>query len=595
MVKMDEIMCVKNFIFPNKPVFILAFILSLIVVIQYGFWYAFPPAGMVFTGSYNDVEAGLLSGVRAVSNNFINYWTLDNEPLPKNFIFDVVNYGTVYILVPIGVLSIILLNNILAAYIIAKFSFTFLLIVASYHLFFLITKNGKECNIAFFLYVVSFGFGGLLQFFNNFVFGASIVPDSFFAFGVGIMRVAGTMVALPMALSLISIILVIKNRAAVSAVFAGLAFVAYPSHGIVSFVVILIYLFINSKKLDIVRVVVIMLVFSVFWIVPYLLNPALFSAYLIINVRNSILFLPSVLLGFGIVLLFFIYNFKGLLSTKTGIVFAVILAIAVALTSISFFKDVSTIDPGFGSKLTGLSVFASNYFMPLQAPLVLLTILTIVLVYRKRKNYEASYVFVLLWFLAMAAIIFAPRELTHIFPDKMVYLIYVPVMAMAAKGLAAFSERYKIGVKKILLFVLIISLPGILINLGAQQLQPRVNSYLYETAFYTHDEYDALKFLERQDFGTVIAPQKIAFNVPQIANKKTLILMPAVKEAVYNFENKKIDFETFYATSNDTQRLEITRKYNITYVFSETGNFENSSIMKEIYNKGHITLYKIIA
>jgi hypothetical protein len=311
-----------------------------------------------------------------------------------------------------------------------------------------------------------------------------------------------------------------------------------------------------------------------------------------LNVKNSVVFLPSIVLGFGAAFLFLVFHFRKVLSTKRGVIFAILLLVAAAMTSLSFFKDVSTIDISAGSKVLNLSGFASSNFILLSAPLILLLILSVVYVVKERRRYDKKYLFVLLWFLIMMIIIFSPREITRLFPDKIVQIIYAPVMVIAAKGLLEFSARYHISTKTLFLAVLVISVPGIIIWLGSVQLQPRIYSNLSGIAFYTHDEYESVKFLENQELGTVLAPKEIAINIPQMSGKKALLIIPEWSGITYNFNNKTADYATFYSGTDD-QRLAIVHKYNITYVFAETDDFENSTIMKSIYEAGKVKLYKI--
>lgn len=582
----------KYFIFPEKVVFAIALVLAAAVVLQYAAWYILPPEGKIFTGTYNEAESGILAGIRSVSEGFINYFHLPNEPTSSYFISDIIGYGPVYLSILIGFLSILLLKNVMATYIATKAVFTFLLVLSSYYLFGLLAKDRKEHTIAFYLFVVSAGFGGLLYLLRSLPYGGP-VPDTFFGFGVGLLRVAGFYLVVPLTFSFLSIALAVRGRIYLSAIFAGIATVFYPSHGIISFLIIALYLFLHSKKIEIIKVGVIVAVFSSVWLLPYFMNRYDFNNYISLNVQNSVLFMPSVLFGLGPALLFVLYHFRLVVKTRRGLVFSILTVLAAVGTSLAFFKDAGIVDPKFAHYFSSLVNFSAQNYLALQIPFIVMMLATGVFIYLNRKRHEPLYLFVLLWLVLMLFVVFAPREITRIFPDKMIYFIYIPVMLIAAKGLITFSEKYKISVKRVLLAVLIISLPGIFFTFSYQQMQPRVVPELSESAFYTHDEYAVLKFLEKQEMGTVIAPQRLAINVPLLSGKSVLNAERGSAATTYNYEEKVKDRDIFYSSAADAEKLSIIKKYGLNYVIDDIGIFEGSVIMEKIYEIGQIKLYKI--
>lgn len=586
---------------PEKKILIVIIVFSSIMPLHTFIWNLYPPEGTVYNGI--DGEAILYSAISSAKWDFENPWILENEPVPK-LIFFMPFLGSVYLFAFLGIIASILNISMLVVYVFFKFIAMFIFLLVSYNFICHLMRNKNECNAAFFIFAFSAGLMGLIQIHKLF----NITELSLIGMGVGSYRILGFFTALSLASGLASIIFIMRKKPLTSGFFAGLAMLIYPMHGLASFIVISIYILLNyeNKIKTIFKVGLPAIPFGLAWVLPYIINNTFFVQYFKQNSVGSIVFPPSVVLGLGPGILFVLYelyhkfNINDIERNKRICCISAII-LSFILFSLAYISQpsISVVNPGFPSMaekygFSWMLKIASDYSIIFEMPfiIIMLKFLSDSIMLNENKEYK----FVFVWFFMLMLLAFTPPKYTGLFVDKYLIFFYIPALLIASKGVCRFSGKYGFSIGKVVLLIIIFSLPTILLMNTYIQMMPRERYYQNPSEnieFYSRSEYNALIFLKSQPHGTALSSERISMYLPYYSDKKSLLFSD--DRFAFDVDIKKQGYEKFYLAPNK----DFLKKYNITYIFYDrfeqknfTVTLDNIDFLEKIYDDNETNIYR---
>lgn len=602
-------------LYPNKSIFLIALALALIMPLHYALWIFAPPENAVFNG-YDGMEGHHLAGIRSIDNDFRDYWHMPTEQLRSdNVILSSQGlYGPIYLQLLLGIIYLATSIPIQLLWILLRFFATFVFVLAVYHLISYFVKNENEKISAFILYFFAAGLGGYLYLTTFAASGFSMLPQSLFGFGVSGYRIIGFYVVLPLALSFFSIILNVKGKIFLSSMLAAITIPIYPAHAIITLGLNALYHLIDDTEIihkikSVIKLAMLPAIASLVWIIPNVINPYNFTVYFRQNSDLSYVFLPSLIAGIGIPLLFIAYEIYSKFHLKN---YTIKKSILISLLLIIFFGGLSIstlisptltkIDSAVPHVLQslGLANFSSVVPIIIVAFLVACACLTIRVFLN--KNIDKNYRFLFVWMIVVGAVALLPPGYATIFPDKIVYFLFIPIMIFAAKGLVLFSEKFRIGHVKLLLLIILLSLPTIFAWQYDRQMSTREDyELLSDSSYFLREEYEALIFLNQQPQGTVFASQRISSFTPLYANKRVVLgfANPGVYSFVEDGSQRVDDYKEFYTTNSTETIHSILDKYNVTYIIYDEREQEifrkelnSMEFLETIFDQG-IKIYRV--
>ncbi len=580
----------------EKKFIILIILMSLLSPLQYVILAVYHPQDTVFNGFGTD-DGIILTLIKIHDFGFNNPWILSSDGMNEN-IFNNPTLGPVFTMLPLGFFYMLTGIDPLAILVIFKFLSSVFFLAVSYYLIEALAMDKRKSRIAFFIYTITAGLGGIIVLFQTILNPSKIFTIfSLFGFGVGSYRVIDFYYSFPLALSLLSVLLFLKNKYYFSGLSLGLAVFFYPWYGFAAFLIILVYSLIYDKVAGILKTLIPAVPFGLVWLMAYLNSAEFFRNYIDIVKTTSGIVLPSIAIGLGLPAVFLVYELHILLGKKGGRKMHIFLwLIAISLLSLSqisqsYWANVS-------GAFSGLE-FVSAYSILFELPFF---ILFAKLAYDvSRLNVRKDYLFVLCWLLLAAFLLLAPMKYVPWIPIKISSFMNIPVAIIATYGITRFASVYKVSARNIIVLTTVLSLPSLVLFYIYEQNTARYSASAGELQnfFFSRNDYEALRFLKNEPPGVVVSSGEIGSYLPYYSGKKALLTTANRTDAVLNLSEKERGFRILYSDSGDAEKISIIRKYNISYIFY--GTFENRAAafhqepyFKEIYSNNGTSVYRVL-
>jgi len=593
-----------NKILPDRKAWILVIIiLSLLSPIQYLLHIYFPPEGYIFSG-YGGDDSVFFNTMASPNFNL-------EDPWGEGSVLTNPAFGPVYLFLPLGYISLLTGLSKMVLFLILDFISSFIFLLASYHFFKHLTKRYE---LVYFIFILTLGVGGLFIFlYKIFTFSNLFSITPLYGFGTGVIRFLGAYQILPLATALLGIMYFIRNRFILSGFLLGITFLIYPFYGVASFIIIFLHFFVYRNSLrGLIYNIIILMVFSIPWLISYSISSSRFASYAEVGQSIGGIFLPTVLLGWGIPFLFSLY----ILIKRSGFNKNRLLQIILWVISIGLFS-LSNLSRSFwvsanhsvNSFLLSLGILdflvvIKPYALLLQIPLLLLIIIYSIRLYSDIRDQKERFVF--LWFFVFVLIALAPTELLYSLGGKISLFVWVPISILGVQGIVLFSKNFRISLRFVVLIVFLLSLPSIVLMNMYSQTGPRerISSNNLENccSYYSIYDTEVMNFLLTQPEGRVLSSVEIGTWLPSYSHKKSLFHL-YFSNFVSNSKEKLEDYKRFYSLgASDKERIDILNKYKISYVFfgdheqKITGNsnlFGNKSYLEKIFDSGSTFLYRV--
>lgn len=573
---------------PEKKFLFLIIILSLVAPIHYAINFSWPPAGTQFVGYYPD-DAYMLDIMKSVSSAFDftdpfvggeNIW---HNPL----------LGSTYLFVFFGLAGSVLGLNLFIFFVLLKFLFGVAYFLVVYNLISVFVKTKGQQNMAFVLFALAAGAGGILYLAAQVIFPQSeYLPiigyaftrefDELAAVSHSLTHIFRLYYGIPETLGYLALLFFAQKKKLLAGLSLGLVFLIYPMHGVAFSVILLFYfLAMNYSRLflivrkgtkDLLPVYLLAAVFLVPWLVHSNENPYYFTA-----TRNAFEALPllNILVSFffplALVLYFIWKKPEGLFKSRMFVVVFALVLFAFSIKGLKFTAETSPLFTKWLSinGLLGAASFLADYSLFIDFAALAFALTLIVSLMSSKAGFEIK--FMLMWLVAVAVMAGINPETvgrtvnTVRFAPSLIF----PVAVLASYGLISFSTNFKFRKirfkpQTVLLIIVLLSLPSLLgYNLWLQKSirGPATASFL------TEDEYKALIDLRQQPQGTVFSSIRYGPYIPYYSDKYGVIFSgrsnnPGLLADVNN------DVGMFYNSSVSVdKRKEILDKYNATYVF----------------------------
>jgi len=592
-------MKIKKYL-PPKYLIALIIIVSCADAFHYAFLIQTQPINYEFVGLTTD-EAITFGLMNSPSMNFLNPWNIDKN---EN-IFTTLSLTTPYIYVPLGMLAEAASITPLAMNAIAKIVFNIIFFLVAYNFLAVFTKRQ---NTAMIIFILVSGISGIL-YFLALPFGKDVLNSignmfAYYEFEKVTLLHYQLYYNLPKITGMLAILFYSKNRVILSGFLLGLTTLFYPVYGFGFFVGIFIYAVIFSKKLmdlakNIVKVGVITFIFLLPWTYMYLSNPAPFKLYSAEYFSSA--WLAGIYISFAIPLIFaFYYLYTHVPAMKSKKFIACFVAFTVVF---SLYQILHT---GIGRNNQFLTNFLDVHLLLSfvnalnGAPLILeaVSLLTFFLAcfYVYRSRIDGKIKFAAIWMFALIAFAVITPSAAFWFPQRMAFIMRLPIVILATFGLLYFSSSRKIPVKKILAIMIILSLP----SLAAAEIRyDRLGRE--DVTSYSSSDVAALKFLRNEPLGVMFSSPKIGSFGPSIANKKSVEFGWPTPIIVGNYSEKYNDYMNFY--SSPFNHLVILSKYKVDYVFlgerelsvsNNSSIFDNVKSLKKIYDLNGTKIYRVL-
>jgi hypothetical protein len=581
--------CAEEGVKMRKHIICLIVLMSVFGLLQYTAFNLFPPQDMAFNGiGYDDASFMML--IKASDFDFQSPYIIGSDRIDGSLFLNPAN-GPIYIFVPIGLVFYSWLGiDALTLLAMFKFISAMLCLTVSYFFIRMFTSE-KEGDTAFLIFTVSAGFGGLLYIF---------MPSSLFGFGMGTYRMLVNYHTLPFALSLLSMMMFMKKKYGFSGISLGLTTLAYPLFALVTALIVIIYAFLHEKKMNLLKLFIVSLPFTLAWILPIVMQPLFFSEYVNIGYGYDIVLMPSLILGLGVAGIFLVYEIYK--KMNMGWKYAVAWIVSIALMSVSqLSQSYWAIN---NASLKGLLAATSQLSVIFEIPFFILLAMFVMDIFMKKKSFDKKYFFIILWF---ALLLFLTR-LPFTRPLKFIIFIAIPVSIIATKGIMRFSVDGQ-TIRKILASLVIISFISIFFFYAynyneTMRMNTKDNRLVNDLAYYRTDERNAMVFLKSQPQGVVLSSCQMGTYMPIYSGKKTLLAGINRSTNIYKYDEKLEDYYTFYsADAIEYQRLSVIEKYNIGYVFYgeierdvSSGEFMPSRLgyLDLIFQENKTEVYRVI-
>ncbi|MBI3231789.1 MAG: hypothetical protein HYZ51_01775 [Candidatus Doudnabacteria bacterium] len=592
-------MKIKN-ILPPKYLFLLLVIISCADLFHYIYLIETTPNGYEFTGLTTD-EAITFGLINSPNMNFNNPWNIEKD---EN-IFTTLSLTTPYIYVPLGLAANVLNMTPFWINALAKVVFNIIFFIVAYNFIGVFTKRK---NTAFIIFLIVSGLSGILY--------IIAVP-----FGKNALQMIGNIFAyyefekvtmlhyqlyynLPKIAGMLAIMFYARKKVFASGVLLGITGLLYPVYGFGFGLGMISYIIAfsgTSKKAlkNIISIFVIAGVIIIPWIYTYIVNPLPFNIYS--AQYSSSVWLAGIYISFAMSLVFVLYYISRhvkLLRSKLFALFFIVFSVVFSiyqLLQIGIGKDNHLVTEWLTStNLIGFANVLNNFSVILEIVSVITFLTLVFFVYKSgMKNGEK---FLAIWLLLLIAAAIVSPKYVFWFPQRMLFLIRLPIALLATFGLYYFSKKYSISVRKIIAIMIILSIPSLV---AAEIRYDRLGRE--DVTLYSEKDMQALKFLKSQPQGILFSSPKIGSFGPSIANKKSVEFGWPTPIIVGDYSEKFVDYLHFYSSNYTGNKLQIMEKYNVSYVFfgeremsvsNQSFNPDNLDFLTKIYDSG-ARIYKV--
>lgn len=565
---------------PNKRFLVVIILLSLIGPAQYALNFLNPPSNSVFVG-YSD-DALMLAVMDSPANNFNDPWSFDGGKIWHNPLA-----GSVYLFLVLGFIPSLLKIDMYSVFIFLKFVFAIIYYLVVYNLILYFIKNEKQQKIAFLFFTLVAGIGGIIYILSSVIFsGSEFLPVIGYAFTREFDELAAVAHSLthlfrlyyviPETLGYLSLLLFVKNRKVLAGISLGFAFIFYPMHGISFSLVLLIYTLVKNKAsliqmikqtvLDILPTYIIAMVFLIPMFIHAAERPYYFTVSRLVFEAMSPL---NLLVSFFFAIIFGFYYFykkpAGLLKNKKFMVVFIILAVLFVVENLYPTALTSTI---FSRWLNLLGLYNMISFIHTYSFFIEMAILAlsfVIITSLLKSGINPTIKFLAIWALLLFVLSgIDPSYMGRVVnPLRFAPSIIFPLSVLASFGVLLFSRNFSMKLVKIMAIIILLSIPSLLgYNLW---LQKSVRNDM-ATAFYTHDEYDALLFLKNQSYGHVFASLRYCVYIPYYSEKGCVAF--SGRNYTGLLHDVKTDTDEFFLPGTSVERRkEVLEKYGIKYVF----------------------------
>lgn len=558
---------IKDWI-PSKKWLLVIIIASLLSPINYFVFYSTTQEGYTFNGHGQD-DAIFLSLMKYNYFNYENPWSSENRS-----VFADPNFGSFVVFIPLGYLGHTLgIDYKVMYFFIFKIVLSFLFLIVSYKLIKVLTKNKKELDISFFIFMFAAGLGGLV-YLPRILDPASILENySFFGMGIGTFRIIDSSFrVLPFITTIMSLIYVSKGDNVKTCIFVFLTTLIYPVLGFYS-AFIAISWNISKKKIVFSNLALVLafLFGYTHWFLGYLADPEKFNFYTNFAKSIDMVFLPSLIFSLGVAgLLAFYFINKDSKKYFLWIFSIIIFTIGQAVNNYWITQS------GILNSLPFINIL-TDFSLLLQIPLL---ILLIVKFFECIKIKECNFIHLILYGTLLLAL--APQQYVFWLTGRLQSFIWFPVSILAAYGALKISQNLKIDFKKLLALILLVSLPSFFFYYAFSFAVVKDNPIDY----YNSKDIELMKGLQNYPYGTVLSPPELGTYLPYYSHKKAFISLNG-NYVTENYENKLYDYYSF----NKSPDYSIIKKYNISYVLDYKEHETN--FLKEINMTENMILYKV--
>jgi hypothetical protein len=553
------------------------------------------PPWLVFNG-YGGDDAHFYTTIDAFRFGFESPWSLPSDPVRDIFFNNPAN-GPVFLLAPLGILSLVGISPMIIFFSLKLVSAAFLIIV----LYFFAGQfsEKKDRWNAFILIVFTAGLGWMIAVGYRLLTdpAAMLEPFSLFGFGIGMFRLIEAYQSLALALGLLSVIIFARKRYLTAGLLLGLSLMVYPLYAFAIFLVMVLYALVFENKLWFRNILVVFaaaLPFGLVWIISYLSGGYYFSIYSGINKTLGAVVLPSIALSLGLPLLFMLYSIRNRIKIVHAKTYASLWIFSLILASIS---EISQSYWASGIDFLGIVNFARQFYPMLEIPFCIMLAHLAWLFFTNRNGINRNYMFFAGWLFLVSFLLFTPPVIAPWIPMKLIVMITIPASFLAAAGIREFSAKYKISWQKIMALIIIFSLPAVFLYHAFDISKTDVIKKRMEpqNLFYSKSDYDAMIFLKNQQAGVVLCSGYTGSFLPYYSGKKSLLFGIDRTDTVYVFDEKMSDYNTFMDNGN----AGILKKYNISYVFYGSfekldGNISDETFLERIYDTNGTVIYKVL-
>lgn len=572
---------IRNYL-PEKKILILIVILSLVGPFNYAINYFFPPQGTVFVGYTDDVY--MLTLMKSWGANFNDPWGFHQYKIWENPLI-----GSTYLFLLLGIIPFLLKIDVYAAFIFFKFLFALIYYIIVYNLIAVFVKEKSHRNLAFVLFGLSAGIGGIIYIVARFLFGPSqYLPiigyaftrefDELGAVAHSLTHTFRLYYVIPETLGYLSLLLMVKDRKILSGISLGLAFLFYPMHGLAFSIVLLLYSAVkNYDKISVmVRKIFSELLpvysaaapFLLAWILPYFFahDRSYFEATkLAFEGLPTINIVISFFFGLCLITYYFYKRRPHVFPNSLLLILSGVIAVIFSFENMYTLTLTSGLFREWSSK-TGLLKFIeffAQHSLIIEVAMIALSLILILALVKSKTDQKIKFLgsWIIL-FIVLSGL--SPSNFGYIVnPVRFAPSLIFPITLLAFYGLLEFARNFKIKPLFILSVVILLSLPSLAgYNYWVQK------SARSSDAFYAQDEYNALFFLENQPDGVVFSSTRYGPYIPYYSGKYAFIFSGRTQPKGSLLANVNRDEYNFYRNQSTTaaMRKEILSAYNITYV-----------------------------
>jgi hypothetical protein len=574
---------------PSKIWLILIAVFSLIAPLHMLLLYAHPNDSLVFAGLGGD-DAIVQATMASYHFGFESPWS------PGESVFNSPGLSSAYVHVFIGVLLGFAAAPFVAL-IIVHFLLSFALYIVVYNFLRFFLK--KELDLAFLMFLMPVGAGGILYILSFFWFGPHFTPlvGLLSSYEFGMYSISLPFRLVPQITGFLSILAYRKDKKLLSGVLLGITNISYPFLGF-GFSLLLVLLEISYYKKGVLasakKMLAVLITGAIFllpWLAGYFSNRSYFSAYSGIA-GESVLLLPLIgSMAIPLVLIFVAYR-KFLKKFALLLSAVVIFSAALVLAQLYNFalSDSSLLTKWI--KLVQLEntmkAFA-GWLGIIEAVFFALFLISAFYIVRRRISPRMK--FFALWLLLLSSLSVITAGFVFWNPSRLFIILKVPFVVFASLAAYRLASNFKIKIKFLFAAFLVISLPMFVAANAWVQVMPRRDANVW----YDHEDYSAMLFLRENPEGYVLCSSKIGSYLPAISYKQAFQFV-APHLVILNAKERENDYKAFYsADSGDGLRAAIIRKYNFTYVFQsfegqrdgyENLNMDSLKYLVKIYDNG---------
>lgn len=591
---------------PEKKLLALVIILSLVGPAHYAMNFLNPPEGKVFVGYFDD--AYILNIMKSPLHNFSDPWSFDGGKIWHNPLA-----GSVYLFLVLGFIPALLGVDLYLAFILFKFVFALAYYLIAYNLILHFIREKQHQRIAFLIFMLFAGIGGIIYIAASLLFAQSqYLPvigyaftrefDELAAVAHSLTHIFRLYYVIPEALGYLSLLLFINKKKILTGLALGLVFLFYPMHGFGFSVVLLLYslaknysTILRSVRTSIIELLPVYIISSLFlvpWLVHYSERPYYFATSKLVFEALPALNLVVSFFFSGIFVLYYLARKPSNLMKSRK--FVSLFLAALVFFSIQGMNFAALTSPMFASWLQAMGLLTVVTYLASLSVLIELAmaILTAILLFSVlREKSDADKKFLVMWsilFFVLSGVTAA--DIGYVInPVRLAPSLIFPVSVLAAYGVVMFSERFNLSPLKVVVLCILLSMPSIFgYNLWLQK-SVRDSGVV---AFYTHDEYDALKFLQSQPDGRVMSSLRYGAYIPYYSNKDAFLFSGRTYPGLLE-EVNKVSSEFYAGQTSAARRGEMLDKYNISYVL--VGQKEKGIEMPQSFKKvrsGETEIYR---